>query len=212
MPQNCSGLSLPRSGISGIPTSLVITYDGSPFSNIPNVTVGGSSLNDVLSAVDSAIGSSSAPTTGTVTYDGATTVGCITFPNPSTLNDVINTIVGQVCTNVTDIATNAADIASLCATDIDICDTISAAACSELEITSGTSLQAGLISILGWICDNKLAIASAGQDDHNIQWQYFGSSQFPLVKVDKWILHGYDQSTTGGLTTTIGDGSATDEN
>jgi hypothetical protein len=211
MPQNCNGLTLPTAGLQGIPTSLVFRYDGSPLSNIPNIIVGTSTLNDVIFNVNQAIGSSSSPTSSTVTWDGANTIDCITFNNPSTLNDVVSSLVTEICDNAQDIATINEVIAALDTGDIDVASNIIAASCPSISITQGETLSQAFQKILDYICANQLAISSQSQDEHNIQWQYFGSAANPIVEVNNWILHGYDYSLISGLQIEI-DASVADLN
>ena len=175
MPANCSGIILGKGGDGGIRTSRIDNYDGADTPNIPATT--GNTLNEVVEAIDTAIGGVTTPSSSGIDWDGALTISCLALTAPATVNTVIIDLITQICTNKTDIATNTAAIAALCDSDIEICTEITTTCTTPaITIASGTTLAAALEYMLQLICTNATNIGTGVVGVNEGAWDNFGST------------------------------------
>ena len=195
----CSGITLGGGGgIGGIKTSEVNNYDGADTPHIP--TDPSPTLNDVISAINTALGDLATPTSSGILWDGAASVECITFSGAvQTVDSVIVDLIAQICDNKLCCEANTDAIATLCATDIEICEEITTTCIGDEAITiaSGTTLQAGLAYMLQLICDNYGLATLATTGVNSDIWDDFGTTD-PTGLVTEWVGEGGNLDTGSG--------------
>ena len=200
MPVNCDGITLGGSGLGGIKTSGVDEYDGAATPNIP--TPASPTLNDIIEAINSALGGLTTPASSGILWDGAITIDCITFTGAvQTVNSVIADLIAQICANETCCENNTEAIANLCATDIEICEEITTTCIGDEAITiaAGTTLQAGLAYMLQLICDNYIIAGAITTGVNSDIWDDFGTTDpTDPADVTEWVGAGGHLDTGSG--------------
>ena len=84
--ENCNPINQAGSTSSNFRSSDIKLYDGDTLTNITNIAVGTSSLNDVVREIDNVIGTSSNSLSSNVQFNG-TLATCITASGD--LNDIL---------------------------------------------------------------------------------------------------------------------------
>ena len=199
----CNSLHTGAGLASQYATSNIATYDGVILNCIDGVTVGSSSLNDVIAAIDSKFCSLAATVSSDITWDGANPLECINITAGGTLNDVIADIASVICANQTDITNLTTYVNSLTTDqvllgqDYDNCDFLG-------DFTQTDTLQSVLGTVFDKICEINTNLFDAGVSGFSALIVGGGSTDPTLSGTDTWVKRGGDIDIIGtGLTPAI---------
>ena len=98
--ENCNPINQAGSPSSNFRSSDINVYDGATLTNINNIVVGSSSLNDVVREIDTVIGTTANALSSNVQFNG-TLASC--FAATGDLNDILLAVSNEICSNSTSV-------------------------------------------------------------------------------------------------------------
>ena len=200
----CNPIVTPASLASQYATSNVATYDGSTLNCILGITVGGSSLNDVIEAIDTAICSMTNSVTSNIQYDGADPLGTcnIDLTDGGNLNDILLDFANYMCNHTTSISSIFSQLNSL---NTGLITLENGYTNCVGTFTTATTVTEWMEAIQDLLCTNTNEISTATADRVSQGTVAdTGTTFVGVTDVKEWIRKGGDINYVGmGLTPSI---------
>lgn len=194
--ENCNPINQAGSPSSNFRSSDINVYDGATLTNINNIVIGSSSLNDVVREIDNVIGTTANALSSNVQFNG-TLASCITATGD--LNDILLAVSNEICSNSTSITTLQTTVNNLDTGDID--SEVAYSNCVGTYTTS-TTLRELIDGMMAKICSNATEIDSV----QGVEFEFgagLGTTTWGTGGIKDLVYYGGDWSYTTGLTGSI---------
>lgn len=194
--ENCNPINQAGSPSSNFRSSDINVYDGATLTNINNIVVGSSSLNDVVREIDTVIGTTANALSSNVQFNG-TLASCITATGD--LNDILLAVSNEICSNSTSVKDldNRLD-------NLDTGEIYSVVAYSNCvgTYTTSNTLRELIDGMMAKICSNATEIDSV----QGLEFDFgagLGTTTWGTGGIKDLVYYGGDWSYTTGLTGSI---------